>query len=297
MRVITTRSELLAERRRLSGSVGVVMTMGALHEGHLALVRAARADHDAVIATIFVNPMQFGVNEDLSRYPRTFDADKAALEAEGVDLLFAPRVEDVYPADFQTTVKTGAIAALYEGAARPTHFDGVATVVLKLMNMTRPDMAYFGQKDAQQVAVIRRMVYDLNIPVSIAVIPTAREADGLALSSRNRFLSADERRLAPALYRALSAAATAYAAGAQQAEALRSAALDTLHTAGITSIDYIAVVDAATFAPVTGTQDAPVLIAAAVRLGSVRLLDNMLLPEALNTRAGLTANLGVWRDE
>lgn len=297
MRVATTHSELLAARRSLSGSVGVVMTMGALHDGHLALVRAARAEHPTVIATIFVNPTQFGANEDLSRYPRTLDADKAMLEAEGVDLLFAPRGEVVYPAGFQTTVKVGAIASMYEGAARPTHFDGVATVVLKLLNMTRPDVAYFGQKDAQQVTVIRRMVYDLNVPVSIAVVPTAREHDGLALSSRNRFLSEDERRIAPALQRALASAASAYDSGTHEIEALRSAARSVLHTAGITTVDYLDIVDPATFAPLTGTVDGPLLVVSAIRVGSVRLLDNLLLPQTLNTRDGLTANLGAVSDE
>ncbi|MBK9122618.1 MAG: pantoate--beta-alanine ligase [Chloroflexi bacterium] len=297
MRVITTHSELQTARRSVAGSVGVVMTMGALHDGHLALVRAARAEHATVIATIFVNPTQFGANEDLSRYPRTFEADRAMLEAEGVDILFAPTGDVVYPAGFQTTVKVGEIASMYEGAARPTHFDGVATVVLKLLNMTRPDMAYFGQKDAQQVAIIRRMVHDLNVPVSIAVIPTAREDDGLARSSRNRFLSADERRIAPALHRALLNAAAAYDSGTREIEALCSAARGVLHAAGIASIDYVDIVAPATFAPVAGAADGPVLVVSAIRVGSVRLLDNLLLPESLNTRAGLTANLGAISDE
>ncbi len=204
----------LRERRRALGTadVGVVLTMGALHRGHLALVEAARAENRHVVATIFVNPLQFGPREDLARYPRPFARDAALLAAAGVDLLFHPPVEELYPPGFATAIEVGGPAARLEGAARPGHFRGVATVVAKLLSLTSPTRAYFGQKDAQQLAVLRRMVADLDLPFELRTVPTVREPNGLALSSHNAYLGPAERAAAPALYRALRAAARAWRA-------------------------------------------------------------------------------------
>ena len=207
METVETVAALRERRRALGGAdVGVVLTMGALHRGHLALVEAARAENRHVVATIFVNPLQFGAREDLARYPRPFARDAALLAAAGVDLLFPPPVEELYPPGFATAIEVGGPAERLEGAARPGHFRGVATVVAKLLGLTAPTRAYFGQKDAQQIAVLRRMVADLDLPCELRTVPTVREPDGLALSSRNAYLGPAERAAAPALYRALRAA-------------------------------------------------------------------------------------------
>jgi pantoate--beta-alanine ligase len=248
MKTIRTIDDLRAERR--NGSVGLVPTMGAFHEGHLALFRAARAENDLVVVSLFVNPAQFGANEDLARYPRDEERDARVAEEAGVDILFAPDASELYPPGFQTWVEVEELGNRLEGEHRPGHFRGVATICLKLFNIVRPDRAYFGQKDAQQVAVVKRMVRDLDHEVQIRVVPTVRDADGLALSSRNAYLSPAERELALTLPRALATKDPA------QARA-RLNGLD---------VDYLEVADFE-----------PRVLAAAVRVGKTRLIDNVVL--------------------
>ncbi len=263
--VVRSRAELLEAKR--SGKVAVVMTMGALHAGHAALLRAARQDADFVIATIFVNPLQFGPNEDLARYPRTFDADVAVCEAEGVDLIFAPPPEEMYPNGQPTiTVHPGPLGDELEGAHRPGHFAGVLTVVLKLLNLTRADAAYFGEKDYQQLTLIRAMVRDLEVPVEIIGVPTVREEDGLALSSRNRYLSDAERELSLSLSRALRRGRAQ-----RSVDAVLAAAGKEL--AGI-DVDYLELRDPQLGAP-PAQGKARLLVAA--RIGTTRLIDNTSL--------------------
>ena len=268
-------SEELARARAELGSAGLALvpTMGALHAGHMALVAEAKARADKVAATIFVNPMQFGANEDLSRYPRR-EADDAKMLAEaGCDLLWMPSVSDVYPDDFATTVRVSGVSERWEGEARPGHFDGVATVVAKLLVSVRPDVALFGEKDFQQLAVIRRMVRDLAIPVEIVAVPTVREPDGLALSSRNAYLLPEERERALALPRALEAARAAILSGTQVADVLAEAR-NSLLDGGFSRVDYFALVDGQTLEPVDHPQGEMRLIAAAV-IGTTRLIDNL----------------------
>ncbi len=291
MEVVDSVEQMRAARRSLGESVGVVLTMGALHEGHLALVREARADHTRVIATVFVNPTQFADGEDFSQYPRTLERDLDMLRDAGVDLVFTPTPAMMYLPDHQTTVEVGAAAEGLEGERRPGHFKGVTTVVAKLFNLTQPTTAYFGQKDAQQVVVLRRMVRDLNFPLQLAVIPTYREADGLAMSSRNVYLSSEQRIGAAALSRALLAAQWVYDEGVRDPAVLRGAAMMALESCG-GEIEYIAVNDPRTLAPVLAARQAPLLLSLVVRYGTTRLLDNCLLPGDLNIRAGLTATLG-----
>ena len=238
--------------------VGLVPTMGALHEGHLSLVRAARAECDTVVLSLFVNPAQFGANDDLARYPRNEEDDARLAEQEGVDLLFVPEASELYPAGFATWVEVGETGA--EGKARPGHFRGVATVCLKLFNIVRPDLAYFGQKDAQQAAVLRRLARDLNLDVELRVLPTVRDRDGLALSSRNAYLSPGERERALALPRALDAGRAAYAHG-DDPVAAAEAALNGLQP------DYVELVDL----------DGATVLASAARIGTTRLIDNVIL--------------------
>ncbi len=260
------------------GRVALVPTMGALHAGHLALVAAARAaGADHVVASIFVNPTQFGPAEDFDRYPRDEAADAAALAAAGVDLLFAPDVAAVYPPGFATTVSVGGLSTVLDGAARPGHFDGVATVVAKLLIAAGPDLAVFGEKDWQQLAVIRRLVVDLGLPVEIVGAPIIRDADGLALSSRNAYLTADERARAVALPRSLAAARDAIHAGQPVDDALAAAAA-ALVAAGFDTPDYVALVDADLAPLVAG--DRPGRLLAAARLGSTRLIDNLAVEPA-----------------
>jgi len=261
----------LAERR--GGTIGFVPTMGALHAGHIALVAEAKEAADAVVASIFVNPAQFAEGEDFGRYPRREADDAAMLEAAGCELLWAPSVEDIYPSGFATRISVSGVSERWEGEARPGHFDGVATVVAKLLLAVRPDVALFGEKDFQQLAVIRRLVTDLGLPVEIVGVPTVREPDGLALSSRNAYLSADERQRAIALPSALKAARDAILAGAAVGAALR-AAKQSLVDAGFLKIDYLALVDAATLEPLEAPRGEMRLIAAAV-VGTTRLIDNM----------------------
>ena len=292
MEVVESISALRAARKGMTGNVGLVPTMGALHAGHQALVEAARAENDHVIATIFVNPTQFGPDEDLETYPRNLSADLDMLREGGVDLVFVPSVAVIYPAGFQTAVIVDQVTRRLEGELRPGHFRGVTTVVAKLFNLTQPTCAYFGQKDAQQVAVLRQMVRDLNFPLQMVVVPTVRETDGLALSSRNVYLKPDEREAARALYRALQAAASLYDAGERDTETLRLEAMDMLNAQELAAVDYVSVLDARTFQPVEGDVDALLIVVLAAKIGGPRLLDNALLPWSLNSRDGLTATLG-----
>ena len=274
--VIRTAAELqekVAGWKRSGILVGVVPTMGALHDGHLSLARAARAQSDRVIVTIFVNPKQFNNPDDLKKYPRTEAHDLALLEAEGVDVLFAPQPDEVYPDGFATNVTVRGVSEPLEGANRPGHFDGVATVVSKLFGMTQAGRAFFGEKDWQQVQVVQRLVRDLNIPIKIIPCPTIREADGLAMSSRNVRLSAAERAQAPALYAIMQRAATAIRAGGGIEAVLETARAEVI-AAGFREVEYLELRDAETLAQVTDLAK-PVRMLAAAWLGDVRLTDNI----------------------
>ena len=273
MQIVRNSEELTRARGALQGRVALVPTMGALHAGHMALVAEARNRADHVAASIFVNPAQFGEGEDYGRYPRREADDAAMLEVAGCDLLWAPAVADIYPAGFATTISVGAVSERWEGKARPGHFDGVATVVAKLLVAVRPDIALFGEKDFQQLTVIRRLVADLGIRTEIAGVPTVREPDGLALSSRNAYLSPDERRQALALPQALEAARSAIMDGTPVFEALHDAHAS-LRDGGFSRIDYFALVDAATLEPLEHPQGEMRLIAAAM-IGTTRLIDNL----------------------
>lgn len=267
-----------ARRREIGGTVGVVPTMGYLHEGHTSLARRARTENDFVIATIFVNPSQFGPNEDLAAYPRDLPRDLALLEAEGVDLVFAPASSaELYPPGFQTWVDLVDLPTRLEGAHRPGHFRGVATVVAKLFNLTRPRRAYFGQKDAQQCAVIRRMAQDLNFDLEIVICPTVREPHGLAMSSRNAYLTPDERARAGVLFRALSAAQAAFRSGERDAAILRRMMSDILAAEPLARPDYVSVADLDTLEEIDGMAAGPALASLAVRFGRARLIDNVIL--------------------
>lgn len=269
-----TRQELKAAREKMSGSVALVMTMGALHEGHMALVREAKARCKHVIVSIYVNPLQFGPGEDYEAYPRTLEADLALLEAEGVSLVFAPSDSDVYPREPLVRIDPGPVATCFEGRTRPTHFAGVLQIVCKVLLLTRPDVAIFGQKDAQQLALITTMVSDLNIPVEIVPVPIQREATGLALSSRNVYLSAEERQQAHALSYALREAAELFAGGAD-VSAVRSRLIAQLEASEGVRLDYAELVDPRTFLPAAHGDHAALAIVAAW-VGTTRLIDNWL---------------------
>jgi pantoate--beta-alanine ligase len=264
-----------AARQRGAG-VGFVPTMGALHAGHRSLLAAARAENDLVVASVFVNPLQFGPSEDLAAYPRDRGADLAVLAAEGVDLAFLPSDEEMWPVPPDVRLAVGGLAERLEGLVRPGHLDGVATVVAKLLHLVGPSRAYFGQKDAQQLAVVRRMVADLAFPNQIVACPTVREPDGLAVSSRNAYLSPDERRRATALYRALRAGQAVFEAGERDPAAVEAAARDLLEGAPGVAPDYVALVDPVTFEPVKQVEPGQVL-ATAARVGRARLIDNVIL--------------------
>jgi pantoate--beta-alanine ligase len=273
VRDLETLREAVAALREGGGTIAFVPTMGALHAGHMALVEEARRRAAHVVASIFVNPTQFGPNEDLSRYPRREAGDAQMLEAAGVDILWAPDVATMYPKGPEITVRAGPLGALLDGAARRGHFDGVATVVARLFEQVRPDVALFGEKDYQQLLVIRAMAAALALPVEIVGIPTQRDADGLALSSRNLYLTEEERRAARALPRALGEAAAAIQAGGDVAEALATAR-DKLAKAGFEPIDYVELRDAETLAPMEAL-DRPGRLLAAARIGQTRLIDNL----------------------
>ena len=282
MDIHTTTASLrdaLTPQWRAGADIGFVPSLGALHEGHLSHVRHARARDAVVVCSIFLNPTQFGPSEDLTRYPRTPARDEALLRDEGVDHLFMPSVDEMYPPGFATRVDVGALGAVLEGAERPGHFAGVATVVAKLLTIVRPTRAYFGQKDAQQLAVLRRMVRDLDMPVEIVAGPTVRESDGLALSSRNVYLAPDERRAAPTLYRALTAARDQFLSGARDGDELRRVMRETVATERLVRLEYAELVAPDTMAPLEAARSDALLVIAA-RVGATRLIDNLPLPGA-----------------
>src|SRR5579884_299522 len=258
-------------------TVGFVPTMGALHAGHLTLIRRAKSDCDVTVISVFVNPTQFGPHEDFAAYPRNLGRDQKLASDEGVDALFAPSVEELYPAGFQTSVEVAELSAVLEGARRPGHFRGVATVVTKLFNIVQPDRAYFGQKDYQQLLLIERLVRDLNIPTTIVPVPTVREPDGLAMSSRNAYLSPEARRAATVLYRALQRAEELVKAGATDPVQVQAELEALIASEPLAQSDYVALVHPDTLQPVTTLADAVTLVALAVRIGKVRLIDNALI--------------------
>ncbi len=309
MRTITTVAEMRAARDSMTGSVGFVPTMGYLHEGHLSLVRQARADCDHLVVSIFVNPTQFGPGEDFERYPRDTDRDLRLLEDEGADVVFMPSVEEMYTPGFDEWVEVrGPLAERLEGAVRPGHFRGVSTVVARLFRIVRPDRAYFGQKDAQQFRVIRRMVRELGLPVQMVPMPTVRDADGLALSSRNAYLTPEERRAALVLPRALELAAKmALEWGLRDADLLRESLEDYTRQVPRVRLEYVSIADEETLEELH-TIDRPALVLLAARVGSTRLIDNTLLvpegaevPEALqrlveDLKAGMRQHGGAGED-
>jgi pantoate--beta-alanine ligase len=275
MQVLSSIADVRKSRTAFD-ALGFVPTMGFLHEGHLSLVRRAKAECGAVAVSIFVNPTQFAPHEDLGRYPRDLPRDLALLEAAGVDFVFTPEALDIYPSGFETSINVGAVTTVLEGAIRPGHFAGVATVVAKLFNIVQPSRAYFGQKDAQQCVVIRRMVRDLDMPLHLVIGPTIRDADGLAMSSRNTYLTAQERAVAPAIYQALSAAREAREKGETRAVALRELIIAILNDTRAFEIDYVSVADADSLIELE-TVNGPALISLAARLGKTRLIDNIVL--------------------
>jgi len=281
MKVLTAAAAVQAWARDLRAAgrtIGLIPTLGALHEGHLSLVRAARAQNDGVVVSIFVNPTQFGPREDLDRYPRDLEGDCAKLAAASVDLVWAPPVAEVYPAGYQTYIRVEEIEGRLDGASRPGHFRGVATVCSKLFHVCLPDRAYFGQKDAAQTAVIRRLVQDLNFPLEVIVCPIVREPDGLAMSSRNAYLAPDERQAARILYRALEAARELYESGERSATVVCQKLVETIASEPRARLDYAAVVDPDTLLPVERVTG-PTLVAVAARVGVTRLIDNVVLGE------------------
>ncbi len=274
--VLRTRAQLRAALAAVPRPIGLVPTMGWLHDGHRALIDQARSENETVVVTLFVNPRQFNEAADFTRYPRNEAGDLAIIEAAGADMVWAPPVDEVYPTGFDTRVSVGDVARPLEGAARPGHFDGVATVVAILFSLVGADRAYFGQKDAQQVMVIRQMARDLAIGTNVVACPTIREPDGLALSSRNVHLAPNERAAAPVLRRALVAARDAWLAGERSGEALRSTMRDVLATEPLAQVEYVSVADGVTLVELQAV-DRPALASLAVRVGATRLIDNELL--------------------
>ena len=275
--VVSTIAEFRKKRGESRQPFALVPTMGSLHAGHLELVRCAKAESAHVAVSIFVNPTQFSGSEDFGNYPRDPEHDSALLREAGVDVIFTPSVEEIYPPGFQTFIEVTRVSMGLEGERRPGHFRGVATVVNKLFNIAQPDRAYFGQKDAQQVAVIRRMVADLAMPIEIITVPTVRDTDGLALSSRNVYLSAEERRVAPILFRALSLAKADYSVGERDPMRLRQRVAETIATEPTVAVDYISLANLGDLHEQQTASDAPLLLSLAARLGRTRLLDNVLL--------------------
>jgi pantoate--beta-alanine ligase len=276
LQVFRTIDEMRAWRRALRDAVGLVPTMGYLHDGHLSLVRAARGENARTVVSIFVNPAQFAPNEDLERYPRDEARDLSLLEAAGVNAVFAPDVAAMYPEGFSTYVTVEGLTQRLEGASRPTHFRGVTTVVLKLLNIVQAQRAYFGQKDAQQLAVIRRMVRDLAVPVEIVGMPIVREPDGLAMSSRNAYLTPEQRRAAPVLARALSLAERLFDQGVRDARQIRDRVEETIRSEPLAGVEYVSVADAGSLEELT-VLDRAALVSLAVRFGATRLIDNTTL--------------------
>ncbi|MBI3330992.1 MAG: pantoate--beta-alanine ligase [Candidatus Omnitrophica bacterium] len=279
MLVIRSAARMAALARRLARQgkrIGFVPTMGALHEGHRSLIRAAAARHDVVIVSIFVNPLQFGPREDFARYPRPFRRDLRVARAAGADIIFAPSARELYPGGFQTAVEVGPLARRWEGRVRPGHFRGVATVVAILFELTRPTSAYVGQKDYQQALIIRRLIRDLRLPIRLRILPTVREARGLAMSSRNASLSAIERRRAAALYRALRAGRDRIRAGERRADHVVALMRRLIRAPRLVRLDYVAVVDGSTLEPLRRLRGRVALVGA-VRVGRTRLIDNILV--------------------
>ncbi len=277
MKVVNSVADMRAVRRELTGSVGLVPTMGYLHEGHLVLVRRARSENETVVVSIFVNPTQFGAGEDFQTYPRDPERDLALLQGEEVDVVFMPPAEEMYPAHFGTWVDVQQITERLEGAFRPGHFRGVATVVAKLFNIVEPTRAYFGQKDAQQLIVIKRMVSDLNMNLELVAVPTVREPDGLAMSSRNTYLGPKERQAALVLWQALNLANQLWSEGERNAGKIRQEMKALIDSEPSAQIDYISVADAESLEEL-GEIDRPALVSLAVRVGKTRLIDNIVLP-------------------
>jgi len=276
MQVVGPISEIRVLRQKLSGTVGFVPTMGYLHEGHLALVKQARMDNSTVIVSIYVNPAQFGPREDFGAYPREINRDLELLRGEGVDIVFVPSDEEMYPPEFSSWVDVEKVTERLEGASRPGHFRGVATVVAKLFNIVQPSRAYFGQKDAQQVMVIKRMVADLNMGMEIVVVPTVRESDGLAMSSRNIYLSSGERQAATILFKALTLARQLRQGGEKDAGKIRRQMTSLIQKEPLARIDYVSIADAETLEELN-LIGRPALASLAVRIGKTRLIDNMPL--------------------
>ena len=277
MRIVKTSQEMALAAKEAARPLGLVPTMGALHGGHLALVRQARRDNASLAVSIFINPAQFSPGEDLAQYPRDLDGDLEKLRREGADLVFVPSPQEVYPAGFDTWVDVGDLATRLEGAVRPGHLRGVATVVTKLLNVTSPDRAYFGQKDAQQTLVVRQLVRDLNLGVEVVVVPTVREPDGLAMSSRNAYLTRRQRSAAPVIYQALCRAGELWREGARDGERIRNEARRVLEGEPlIEHIDYVSVVGADTLQELD-TVTGPAMVLVAVQIGNTRLIDNTIL--------------------
>ena len=278
MEVLTTVSDMVAARERSNRPLGLVPTMGYLHDGHLALVKRARQENRTVVVSIFVNPTQFGPNEDLASYPTEMERDLALLKEERVDLVFAPTEEETYPPGYQTYVNLEGVTARLEGERRPGHFRGVATVVTKLFTLVRPDRSYFGQKDGQQAIVIKRLNRDLNLGTEIVVVPTVREPDGLAMSSRNVYMAEEERRAAPVLYRSLCRAYEMWQEGMLDAETLRQEVVRMIAAEPLARLDYVSIADVTTLEELERV-DRVAMASVAVRFGKARLIDNIILGE------------------
>jgi len=276
MQIVKTAAELSQLRGKMTAPLGFVPTMGYLHEGHLALVRQAKAENASVAVSIFVNPTQFGPNEDFRQYPRDSKRDLAFLEGEGTDLVFMPPVEEIYPPGFDKWVEVGRLGRRLEGASRPGHFRGVATVVARLFELVKPDRAYFGQKDAQQLLVVKKMVADLGMSLEVIAVPTVREPDGLAMSSRNTYLNPEERKQAVVLYQALSLARRLYNDGEKDAEVIRRRMTALIQKEPLAAIDYISIADAQTMEELEEVKP-PALVSMAVKIGKTRLIDNVVL--------------------
>ena len=276
MQVINTIAEMRKLRRHLSEPVGFVPTMGYFHEGHLSLVRQARKENPTVVVSIFVNPTQFGPGEDFQDYPRDLNRDLELLEREKVDIVFVPSEEEMYPRDFNSWVDVEKVTERLEGASRPGHFRGVATVCAKLFNIIQPTRAYFGQKDAQQAIVIKKMVADLNMNLEIVVVPTVRESNGLAMSSRNTYLNPEERQAATVLFKALSLARELWQGGEKDADKIRHQMTSLIHKEPLAKIDYVSIADANTLEELKKI-DRPAIVFLAVRIGKTRLIDNVIL--------------------
>ncbi len=276
MKIIETIGDMKKLRQQLTEPIGFVPTMGYLHEGHLALVRRARAENPSVVVSIFVNPTQFGPQEDFNSYPCDTKRDLSLLDKEGTDVVFMPSVAEIYPRQFSSWVELGRVTERLEGASRPSHFRGVTTVCAKLFNIVQPTRAYFGQKDAQQAVVIKKMVADLNMNLEIITLPTVREPDGLAMSSRNTYLNSEERRAATVLYQALSLAQKLWSQGEKDAQRLRQEMIGLIQKQPLASIDYVSVANAETLDELD-TVNPPALVSLAVKIGKTRLIDNIVL--------------------